>query len=804
MIFDEGNAAFANPQNFVINGNGTGDGPNTDNGIASLGNDSALQAISVNFGSVTTGGLDIATSSTVRVNTNLTPSAPNLGIQVNGPLAGAGALTLIGATGDTFNDGYNNTIVGGYGTLILNETAGPITGVAGSAAFTGNVNVNDGVLETTTFSNAMGPNTSTSQTVTVASGAAVVFNNTGVPSVSNPQNFVINGTGTGDGTAGALGANASLQAIGANSIGGLAIQSSSAISTSGILQVNGALAGTSGDSDTLSGGGTLILKQAAASVAGVGAYSGTLTVSGGTTLDLSNASGSAMGTGNVVLSGGSLTSDSGSMTGNVTSTGAVNTIAPGGVGSIGTLSLGGLTTDNQTTLNFDLGTGSGTITNGDLLILGSGTISIGSGTAITFGTDPGVSAVGNDYELIGGTISGISTGSFTLPTAPGVTYGLSKIGGFIDLVVNGTGPANLTWNNTGAGSPTDGVTWDTTHINWNNGSGPTTYSDGTNVTFNDTNNSHYAVTLNTTVMPGSVTISTNATSAPTYTISGTGKIAGTSSLTKTGTGIATIATPNTYTGGTFVNGGTLVIAPTTTANAVALPDGAVSIGAAGKLQLADNASASSPFVNSATDISNQLMKLSSLSITTGGKLDIRNNHFYVADTGVGAHPDDATYTSILGLVKNGAITSSEGLSGYGVGIVDGNDSVLGTPVSVNQIEVAYTLEGDANLDGKVDITDFNIFAPNFGLPTTLGWEAGDFDYSGTVDIGDFNLFAGNFGLSDNGTAVSMPAADYAALDSFEAANGLTLTSVPEPASLGLLTLGAVGILVRRRRRCPQE
>jgi hypothetical protein len=132
-------------------------------------------------------------------------------------------------------------------------------------------------------------------------------------------------------------------------------------------------------------------------------------------------------------------------------------------------------------------------------------------------------------------------------------------------------------------------------------------------------------------------------------------------------------------------------------------------------------------------------------------------------------------------------------------VVNGNDGVLGSPVSANTIEVAYTLYGDANLDGKVDITDFNIFAPNFGLPTTLGWEAGDFDYSGTVDIGDFNLFAGNFGLSDNGTPLGLPAADYAALDAFAAANGLSLTSVPEPASLGLLIMGVVGVMARRRR-----
>jgi autotransporter-associated beta strand protein len=288
--------------------------------------------------------------------------------------------------------------------------------------------------------------------------------------------------------------------------------------------------------------------------------------SGGTNLNngvliVSNASGSATGSGNVTLNGGTLASGPvSSISGNVIAGTGAHTIAPGGVGSIGSLTIGGLTTSNQTTLNFDLGTGSGVITNGDLLVLGNGTVSIASGTAITFGVDP--TAGGVDYRLIGDTsggavVDGITLANFTLPAAPsGITYSLSDSvdPGFIDLMVGGPGPAqNLTWNN--AGGTGNGTTWDFNNQNWNNGTAAAIYTDGSNVTFNDNNAGHYNVTLNTTVAPASVTVNTNSS----YTISGTGSIGGTGSLTMSGTGTLTLTTANSYSGGTALDGGELSI-----------------------------------------------------------------------------------------------------------------------------------------------------------------------------------------------------------------------------------------------------
>jgi hypothetical protein len=59
--------------------------------------------------------------------------------------------------------------------------------------------------------------------------------------------------------------------------------------------------------------------------------------------------------------------------------------------------------------------------------------------------------------------------------------------------------------------------------------------------------------------------------------------------------------------------------------------------------------------------------------------------------------------------------------------------------------------------------------------------------------------AANFNQTDSGAS---SAGDLAALDAFAAANGVSLptSSVPEPATTGLLAAGVVGVLGQRRRR----
>jgi len=188
-----------------------------------------------------------------------------------------------------------------------------------------------------------------------------------------------------------------------------------------------------------------------------------------------------------------------------------------------------------------------------------------------------------------------------------------------------------------------------------------------------------------------------------------------------------------------------------------------------------------------------------------GTLNIQNNAVII-NYGSGADP----ISSIAALISSGfnggawtgtgiTSTAAQANSGsYGIGYADASDPGNPAGLASGQIEIVYTLLGDANLDRAVNGTDFAIMASNFNKadqPGHSGWSEGDFNYDGSVNGSDFAELAANF---NKGASQS---ADLAALDSFAAANGLSLTAnVPEPASLGLLTAGVGSLLARRRNR----
>ena len=394
---------------------------------------------------------------------------------------------------------------------------------------------------------------------------------------------------------------------------------------------------------------------------------------------------------------------------------------------------------------------------------GSGVLTLANFGSVSFSKDVAALNGGSDQALGALSYNDIQMAQNSAVVAlPTSLYS----GGEAFTVNYGTATGNLTWNNSGGASPSDGKTWDIgTNHNWNNGDSATVYTDGSNITFNDSNNGHYSVTLNTTVSPGSVTVNN---SLGNYTFTGAGQIADAGAFVKTGSGTLTLGTALSV-GSMSISGGTLQLAANTT-------------------------------LGSGTVTSN--VNLMSLSITGNGVLDVNNNHIIIT---YGSSDPITTIAGYIasgyngggwngpGIISSAAQTSTNGLS-YGLGYADGADGVV-TGLSSGQIEVAYTLLGDANLDGLVNGSDFNILAANFNQSIT-GWDQGDFNYDGLVNATDFNELAANF---NQGVSGATSAGDVAALDAFAAANGL-LVNVPEPTTGSLLLVAGAGLSMRRRRK----
>jgi hypothetical protein len=131
----------------------------------------------------------------------------------------------------------------------------------------------------------------------------------------------------------------------------------------------------------------------------------------------------------------------------------------------------------------------------------------------------------------------------------------------------------------------------------------------------------------------------------------------------------------------------------------------------------------------------------------------------------------------------GFVTSQSGPGGrLALGVADAAEvgiagSYNGVPTDPTTVLIRYTLVGDANLSGGVDIADFSILASSFNQPGR--WRTGDSNYNGTVDLGDFALLAANFNQS-------VPAA--------------LPRVVPEPGAA--VALAAVTALRRRRNPPP--
>jgi autotransporter-associated beta strand protein len=291
------------------------------------------------------------------------------------------------------------------------------------------------------------------------------------------------------------------------------------------------------------------------------------------------------------------------------------------------------------------------------------------------------------------------------------------------------------------------------------------------------------------ILNSSLTINvTNATDAMMI----SGPMSGTGGLEVTGSGTVLLSGSNTYGGSTFIQSGTLILASTgslpTSANV--LNNGILEVNAnliAGNISGAGILSVglpSAPAVMSLTPGSG-ISQQSQLQINSGSTLDLANNAFILA-YGSGPSPLSQIRADLFSGYNNGAwngagIISSSAKASNNVdalGYADGTTD-LGTIVPFGDVLIAYTLVGDTNLDGVVNLTDLLNLLNNYAQ-TGRDWTQGDFNYDGTVNLTDLLDLLSNYGAS--------------------AAPAQSNQAIPEPTSAGVLATIAAGCLARRRSR----
>lgn len=305
---------------------------------------------------------------------------------------------------------------------------------------------------------------------------------------------------------------------------------------------------------------------------------------------------------------------------------------------------------------------------------------------------------------------------------------------------------------------------------------------------------------------------------------GNGAQPGSGTVNHNGTGarLSVADLQNTARGTYLLSAGTLSVVTSTTNNGTFNQTAGVgtlqAVGGIGTMNITNSASLSvdrihneylfvadtARIVTSANGGANGVSRLNSLffedfeNLNFFGKWDLNNNDLVIdSDTASQADEYDRTKRYIQsgfgfggswtgnGINSSAAIVAAATPNKTGLGYAraadvlsfsGGTATFAGQTVDDTTVLVRYTLLGDGDLDGTVDITDFAFLASNFNTPGD--WHDGDFNYDFLVNISDFALLASNF---NKVLAGELPRGN----------------AVPEPsisALLGALLLGA-------RKRC---
>ncbi|HEX3359148.1 MAG TPA: aspartyl protease family protein, partial [Tepidisphaeraceae bacterium] len=236
--------------------------------------------------------------------------------------------------------------------------------------------------------------------------------------------------------------------------------------------------------------------------------------------------------------------------------------------------------------------------------------------------------------------------------------------------------------------------------------------------------------------------------------------AGTNAVIKDGLG--TLEMKNVRAGGLSVNGGTVFI----TANGTST----------GASRITTLSIGGGSILTGKLDLNNNAMAIDNTGTLNTAATDVRT--WLASGFASGSWNGNGIMSSAAATVAANSGNIHKTAIGFALASSIGSPATwFGQGVNPTSILMRYTIDGDADLNGQVGMTDFNALAANFGTGGKFWWQ-GDMNYDGVVNVLDLNAIATNWGQ-----AAPAPIA-LGAL-------------VPEPGSM--LCVGLIPLLFRRRR-----
>ncbi|GAB5560936.1 MAG: autotransporter BatB [Synoicihabitans sp.] len=647
-------------------------------------------AVTVANGTLAFGAGDVLSNSAVVTLANDATLDLSTECENFGNLTGSGSVTLgsegIGLGGNNSPSTFSGNISGNGGSLTKSGSA--MLTLSGTNTYTGGTTINGGTLRLSGGS------------ALADTGAVVLANTSGATLDLNNSNETIGSLSGGGSNGGNVTLGTGTLTVGSGTFNG---EIGAVADTGGLTKVgpgNLTLNGTSHyQGDTTVDGGTLTLGHATNTLHS----NSSVMINNGTTLAIGSNSDTV---GAIILNSGSITGTSGTLTGSSYTVKSGTVSAKLGTGALTKTTGGTVTLSGENALsNVNIQAGTLALAAGDILNetatvhLTGGTLDIsaegeqignlsGSGGTVALDSQRLTVGLNNAPSTFNGALIGtgsgtgelrkVGTSTFTLGTA-----NLSSFNGSIDLATDGlalsstngasnsfggtiTGAGNLTKSGagtlvlTGGNTYTGGTIFDEGTLKVGsagaiNSTGVLTFTGGT-LQYGSVNQTDYSSRFST-ANNQAFSIDTNG---QTVTFA-TSLISTGGSLTKKGVGTLTLANNNKYTGGTFLEGGTLIVG-----NNKAFDDGSVTMAGGTTLSSNDN--------NRSIDntmIVNGNVSFGGSDLELGGNVDLGG--------GTRSLSIDNSVTEIRGIISNGGLTKT----GAGTLRLEGNNTYTGDTVVTN-------------------------------------------------------------------------------------------------------------------------